>query len=91
MKFVYPAVFKKTENGTYKGSFPDLACCYGEGETLDEAIEKANEAAYDWIYLELDEGGILPGVSDPEDFKLEEGDIVRNISVNIRFTEGWDE
>ena len=49
MKFIYPAVFRKTDRGTYKGFFPDLAECYGEGETLDEAIEEANEAAYNWI------------------------------------------
>ena len=55
MKFIYPAVFRKTETGTYKGYFPDLECCYAEGETLDDAIEKANEAAYDWISLELSE------------------------------------
>ena len=42
MKFIYPAVFRKTDRGTYKGFFPDLAECYGEGETLDEAIEEAN-------------------------------------------------
>ena len=39
MKFIYPAVFHKTEEGHYKGYFPDLECCYGEGETLDDAIE----------------------------------------------------
>ena len=74
MKFIYPAVFRKTDKGTYKGFFPDLEDCFGEGETLDEAIEEANAAAYNWISLEL-----------------EKGDIVRNISVNIRFYEGWDE
>ena len=41
MKFIYPAVFHKTETGKFKGYFPDLVCCYGEGDTLDEAIEKA--------------------------------------------------
>ena len=74
------------------GFFPDLAECYGEGETLDEAIEEANEAAYNWISLELDEDDCqLPPVSDEDDLELEDGDIVRNISVNIRFYEGWDE
>ena len=53
MKFIYPAVFRKTDRGTYKGFFPDLAECYGEGETLDEAIEEANEAAYNWILWSL--------------------------------------
>ena len=72
MKFIYPAVFHKTEEGHYKGYFPDLECCYGEGETLDDAIE-------------------IPYVSDIEDIEVKEGEIVRNISMNIRFYEGWDE
>ena len=29
MKFIYPAVFKKTEDGRYKGTFPDLEGCFG--------------------------------------------------------------
>ena len=52
MKFIYPAVFHKTEEGHYKGYFPDL---------------------------------------DIEDIEVKEGEIVRNISMNIRFYEGWDE
>ena len=52
----------------------------------------ANAAAYDWISLELSEDDCqLPPVSDAEDIELQEGDIIRNISVNIRFYEGWDE
>lgn len=92
MKFVYPAVFRKTEKGTYYGFFPDLEDCHAEGDTLDEAIDRANEAASDWISLELSEEDCdLPSVTDPEDMDLQEEDIVRNISVNIRFYEGWDE
>ena len=91
MKFIYPAVFRKTENG-YDAFFPDLACCTASGDTLDDAIENANEAAYDWIYSELQEELCdLPSISDPADLELQEGDIVRNISVNIKFYEGWDE
>ena len=87
MKFIYPAVFHKTEEGHYKGYFPDL-----EGETLDEAIESANEAARDWITLELSEDEpMIPYVSDIEDIEVKDGEIVRNISMNIRFYEGWDE
>ena len=92
MKFIYPAVFRKTDKGAYRGFFPDLEDCYGEGDTLDEAIEEANAAAYNWITLELDEDDCqLPPVSDEDDLELQDGDIVRNISVNIRFYEGWDE
>lgn len=91
MVFVYPAIFRKEEDGMYRGGCPDLEGSYGEGETLDDAVEKCNESVYDWIYLELSEGGALPGVTVEEDMDLKEGEIVRNISVNIRFTDGWDE
>jgi predicted RNase H-like HicB family nuclease len=91
MKFIYPAVFRPKEDGTYKAFFPDLDCCQAEGDTLDEAIDNANEAATNWISLELEEDGELPSISDEDDLELQEGDIVRNISVNIRFYEGWDE
>ena len=91
MKFIYPAVFRKNDNGKFYAFFPDLECCEATGGTLDDAIENANEAASQWLSLELEEGGDLPGISDAEDLALEEGDVVRNISVNIRFYEGWDE
>ena len=92
MKFIYPAVFRPTEDKKYNAFFPDLACCEAQGDTLDDAIENANAAAYDWIYTELMEfEGKLPPVSDESDLDLQEGDVVRNISVNIRFQDGWDE
>ena len=72
--------------------FPDLECCEADGETLDDAIEKANEACRTWIEVELEEDEpVMPYVSDIEDIKVQDGDVVRNISVNIRFYEGWDE
>ena len=76
MKFIYPAVFHKTENGRYEGYFPDLECCYGEGETLDDAIDSANDAMRDWITLELsEEEPLMPYVSDISDMNLKEGEI----------------
>lgn len=92
MKFIYPAIFHKTESGAYHASFPDLAYCEAEGDTLDDAMDKASDAAYNWIYAELDEEEIdLPAISDAGDLELQEGDIVRNILVNIRMFDGWDE
>ena len=91
MKFTYPAVFHKTEQGTYEGYFPDLACCYAKGDTLDEALEDAIHSAYDWISLELtEEEPDFPPVSDVADLGKSEGEIARNIAVNIRLFEGWD-
>lgn len=92
MKFIYPAVIRKNEQGTFDAYFPDLECCTAKGDTLEEAVDNANEAAYDWIYVELmEDDGQLPPVSDETDLNLLEGDVVRNIAVNIRFTDGWDE
>ena len=74
MKFIYPAVFRKNEEGRYKAFFPDLACCEAEGDTLDDAIDNANEAAYNWIYAEVMEDEMdLPAISDESDLDLLEG------------------
>lgn len=92
MKFMYPAVFRRREDGSWHGVFPDLACCEAAGDTLDEALDNAIEAARSWLEAELDDDdGALPGISDAGDLALSPGDIVRNISVNIRFYDGWDE
>ena len=92
MKFIYPAVIRRTEEGKFQATFPDLECCEADGETLDDAIEKANEACRTWIEVELEEDEpVMPYVSDIEDIEVKDGDVVRNISVNIRFYEGWDE
>lgn len=92
MKFTYPARIRRTGKGTWRADFPDLEGCTAEGDTVEETVELANEAACDWISLELSEDdGQLPPVTDVRDMELEEGEIVRNICVNIRFTDGWDE
>ena len=58
----------------------------------DEAIESANAAAFDWISVELsEEVPELPPITDPDDMELEDEDVVRNIQVNIRLYDGWDE
>ena len=55
-------------------------------------MDNANDAARDWLTLELsEEEPELPHVTDPADLELLEGDEVRNIAVNVRFYEGWDE
>ena len=92
MKFIYPAIFRKTDEGSYQGFFPDLECFYAKGDTLEEAVDDANEAARCWLTSELEEEEwMLPPVSDLKDLELNEGDVVRNIAVTIRFYEGWDE
>ncbi|MEE3420646.1 MAG: type II toxin-antitoxin system HicB family antitoxin [Lachnospiraceae bacterium] len=92
MRFVYPAVIKKQENGTYRADFPDLATCYAEGDTVDECTRNATLAAYDWIDLEMKEDEPdLPPATQVEDIALEDGEIARNILVIYKILEGWEE
>ena len=92
MKFIYPAIIRKEENGTFKATFPDLACCEATGESLDDVIEKANEAAVGWLELELSEDmPMLPPVTDKDDLVIQEGALVRDICANVKFYDGWEE
>ncbi len=94
MKFIYPAVIHKGEDGIYTATFPDLEGCTACADDLEEAVFEAHNAAEEWLLLELDEmteDGSLPLVSDPADIPLSPGDVIRNICVTVRLYEGWDE
>ena len=51
MTFIYPVILTKTRDGIWKGEFPDLEGCSCEGATLQDALEEARLAAYNWIDL----------------------------------------
>ena len=51
MTFTYPAVFTPHKNDKgYHVTFPDLQCCEADGPDLEDAVEHAREAAYNWLY-----------------------------------------
>ncbi|MCR5294570.1 MAG: type II toxin-antitoxin system HicB family antitoxin [Lachnospiraceae bacterium] len=92
MKFTYPAIFKKTEDGGYEGRFVDLAGCRAVGYDLDNAVRNLIEEEADWIRFELsEEDPSLPPVTDLEDVETGEGEIALNVAANVRFYDGWDE
>ena len=43
MKYVYPAVFTPSEDGSYAVNFPDIPRCFTCGDTLVDAIEMAED------------------------------------------------
>ena len=90
MKFVYPAIFVPREQGGYRVTFPDLEECYAEGETLDEAIERAKEAEATWISVELEDGTELPPAEAIDEASLEKGAFVRPVSAIIKFVDDYD-
>ena len=92
MKFCFPAIFKKEQDGSYIVRFPDLDCCSAEGKNFEEALANAKTAEREWLELELlEEMENPPFVSEVEDIRAEENETVQLVAVNIRFMEGWDE
>ena len=86
MTFTYPAVVvPHDEDNGYHVYFPDLESCEADGPDLDDALQNAREAAYDWICVELEEEMVLmPEVSHAEDIKLPKGGFLRNIMVTVK-------
>ncbi len=86
MTFIYPAVFSPKKDGEgYHVTFPDLACCEAEGPDLEDALENASDAAYNWIWSEFEEEDCdIPPASSESELELKEGEFVRNIMVRIK-------
>lgn len=70
MKLVYPACFYKEESG-YSVIVPDLLGCCTQGETLDEAIQMAEDAALGWLLTALEENEEIPEPTEINKVKLE--------------------
>jgi len=57
----YPIAIEPGTDRTAHGVVvPDLPGCFSAGDTLDEAIAAAEEAAAAWIDAVLDQGGTVP-------------------------------
>ena len=60
----YPiAIEPGTETTAFGVVVPDLPGCFSAGDTLDEAMSGAEEAAAAWIDETLDAGGAIPAPS----------------------------
>lgn len=71
MKVVYPACFYKEKDGGFSVQFPDLLGCCTQGDTLEEAIQMAEDAALGWLLTSVENNEEVPKASDIEDVKLE--------------------
>lgn len=71
MKLVYPAKFYYEEDGGYSVEVPDLVGCITQGETLEEAMEMAQDAALGWLLTTIEEEEEIPTPSSIEEIKIE--------------------
>lgn len=86
MTFTYSAIFTPhKEDKGYHVIFPDLECCEADGPDLEDAVENAREAAYNWLYLEIEEGTYeFPAQTHMDDLKLDEGSFIKKIMVTVK-------
>ncbi|MEE0954670.1 MAG: type II toxin-antitoxin system HicB family antitoxin [Eubacterium sp.] len=95
MRFYYPAIVTKKTDGSYHADFPDLEMCEADGYNEDDCLDKAKDALYSWIDVELQEEGEpdLPPASDIEELEkgLGENQFVRTVMIIYRILEGWEE
>ena len=74
----YPILVEEgTETSAFGVVVPDLPGCFSAGDTLDEAVEAAKEAAAAWIDAALDRGMPIPPPSTLEAIR------------NLRGYRGW--
>jgi predicted RNase H-like HicB family nuclease len=63
----YPIVIEQgTDTAAFGVVVPDLPGCFSAGDTLDEAIDNAKEAAAAWIDAAMDKGMEIPPASSLE-------------------------
>ena len=74
MKLVYPVCFYKEKEGGYSVVVPDLLGCCTQGESLEEAIQMAQDAALGWLLTAVEENEELPKATDIKSIKLENED-----------------
>lgn len=71
MKLVYPACMYEEDDGSYSVEVPDLKGCCTQGNTLQESLEMAQDAALGWILTSIEDDEEIPQASKIEDIKLE--------------------
>jgi predicted RNase H-like HicB family nuclease len=85
MTFTYPAVFTPKGEKGYHVEFPDLECCEADGPDLEDAVENAREAAYNWLMVEIEEETYdFPSQTHTEDIPLPPGAFIKMIMVSIK-------
>ncbi|MBE5864083.1 MAG: type II toxin-antitoxin system HicB family antitoxin [Lachnospiraceae bacterium] len=81
MKRIYPAIFHE-EEGSYWVEFPDLEGCQTTGDTLENAIEMAQEALGLYINHLLEEKLEIPNPSDIRNIHGKTSDIISYVCTD---------
>lgn len=84
MEYVFPAIFRQNEDGSYTVTYPDLLGCISEGKTLAGAIHMAETALTQWLGYLTDKNQVIPAASDIEHVSIDKGEFVNLIRAEVR-------
>ncbi len=83
MKYIYSAVFSKSEDGSkVYARIPDLPGCITTGNSLMDAIEQITDAAAGWLVVAEDEGLPIADATPQEALAHNESDTFSLIQVD---------
>lgn len=82
MRYVYPAIFKRLEDGKYFIRVPDLPGCVTEGKDLLDALDMAKDAIAMWLCDAEDNNENIPPASNLFDIKHSPDEFVNLMVVD---------
>lgn len=82
--YVYPALFRANEDGTYTVTFPDLPGCITEGKSLENAAFMARDAMSTWLEYTLDHKEPVPAVSDLRGLHAGPGEFLNLVCADVK-------
>lgn len=81
--YLYYAIFTPVDDGQFSVEFPDLDGAFTCGDDMSDALYMAHDLLEGWLIVAEKEGNPIPEPSDYSEFKLEKGDIVVPIQVDL--------
>jgi len=84
LEYVYPAVFKSNDDGSYTILFPDLPGCISEGKSLANAMYMAQSGLKQWIEYLNDKKLAIGKASAIEDIHTEAGEFTCYIYADVK-------
>lgn len=76
MKYIYPAVFTREEDGSFSINFPDIPSCYTQGDNMQDGMEMAEDVLALTLYGYETESKEVPEPSDIKTVKTGEREFV---------------
>lgn len=82
MKYIYPAIFTREDDGGYLVEFPDLPECYTDGDSLEEAFDNAEDALALMLWALEEKKAAIATPSNPANITAPTGSMVTLIKAD---------